>query len=193
MAQGAFSQPVLHRASQVASWRALKTWSVSQHHCGMLPTIAASKFALSRKINLKIFYEGVGWSRLFRSSDYKSTYSYLNDNSYLPYKFRKAQVVSLLIFSMSLAMKERPGQTHFSSAMFIKKGILPKIMCHCVTKNRRSSCRSSLHPFHSPDLNPEHKRRSAQLFFLLITLFSWFISEKLLVHTLSQIMVEIMW
>ena len=32
IAQGAFSQPVLHRTSQVASWRALKTWYVCQHH-----------------------------------------------------------------------------------------------------------------------------------------------------------------
>ena len=37
----------LHRASepQRASWSTLKVWSINQHHCCMLQTIAALKFA----------------------------------------------------------------------------------------------------------------------------------------------------
>ena len=36
----------LHRASQRASWSTLKVWSIHQHHCCMLQTIADVKFAL---------------------------------------------------------------------------------------------------------------------------------------------------
>ena len=67
----------------------------------------------------------------------------------------------------------------------LKEASCPNFMCHCATNYRRSCRGSSLLHSHAPYLNPEHQWLSAQSFFSLITLFSWFISEKKLVHTLS--------
>ena len=102
----------------------------------------------------KLFLEGTESSRLFRSADHKSTYSYLNVHSDQPIKLKKSQVVSLLILVLFLHTKETPGKIHFSPVMFIKEGILSKIMCHSVTKCTRSHCTSSLLHFHALDLNP---------------------------------------
>ena len=45
----------LHRASLGAPFNLLKTWSVHQHHCGLLQAVAALKFAQGATIDDKRF------------------------------------------------------------------------------------------------------------------------------------------
>jgi hypothetical protein len=152
-----------------------------------MTAIATLRFAQSREIDLKIFLEGCRSSWLFRSPDHNSSEFYLIIHSDQTTQLSKAWAVTFLIFPAFLPMKVAPRKTHFSAANFIKWRILSQIMCHSLTKGRSSSRRSGLLHYHSPDLNPEQRSISAQLIFSLLTLFSWFRTEKLLLHTSSLI------
>ena len=144
-----------------------------------MPAISLLQFAQSRNIDLKLFLEGAGRSRLFRSAEHKSSSSYLNVHSDLPIKLKKAQAVSLHILVLFLLMEAMPVRTICLVWCLLKKAsILRKIMCHSVSKGESCSHKSSPLHFHAPDMNPEHQWISDQWFFSFVTWSSWVGTEK---------------
>ena len=113
----------LHRASQRASWSTLKVLSMHQHHCGMLQTIAALKFALKAKIDVKKIHP----------HDRKSGSAFftVNNNTYYPLilcpkwtlqRFLMKNVAGLNYFAL-LAMNTTKGSTHFVLNFLLNKDL----------------------------------------------------------------------
>ena len=127
----------LHRASLGAPFNLLKTWSVHQHHCGMLQAIAALKFAQGATINDKRFCSicDILASTCLPFNSNTSGSSILH--SYRIVQLFQQQKAAALIYSAHLAVMVTNWLTPFVFKNLLNKKtwsfkiifLLPSILC----------------------------------------------------------------